>query len=60
MGYGGRLLGAIAGWRKLHRHNSCVFTYAGLEKIRDEYGHSHKSYTLLRQGSETYILKTIV
>ena len=55
MGYGGRLMGAIAGWGKLHRHKfGC---YAGLEKIRDDYGHKHKSYTLLKQGSETFVIQ---
>ena len=55
MGYGGRLLGAIAAGINYIGPDPCVPTYAGLEKIRDEYGHSHKSYTLLKQGSETYI-----
>jgi hypothetical protein len=55
MGYGGRLMGAIAAGVNYIGTDPCVPTYAGLEKIRDEYGHSHKKYTLLRQGSETYI-----
>ena len=55
MGYGGRLMGAIAAGVNYIGTDPCVPTYQGLEKIRDEYGHSHKKYTLLRQGSETYI-----
>ena len=53
MGYGGRLLKAIAA-NKLHSTDPCIPTFKGLEQIRDKYGHKHKSYTLLRQGSETY------
>ena len=55
MGYGGRLMGAIAAGVNYIGTDPCVPTYAGLEKIRDEYGHSHKKYTLLKQGSETFI-----
>ena len=55
MGYGGRLLGAIAAGVNYIGTDPCVPTYSGLEKIRDEYGHTHKSYKLLRQGSETFI-----
>ena len=55
MGYGGRLLGAIAAGVNYIGTDPCIPTYEGLEQIRDNYGHSHKSYTLLRQGSETYI-----
>jgi len=54
MGYGGRLLGAIASGINYIGTDPCIPTYEGLEKIRDTYGHSHKNYTLLRQGSETY------
>ena len=54
MGYGGRLLGAIAAGVNYIGTDPCIPTYEGLEKIRDTYGHKHKSYTLLRQGSETY------
>ena len=54
MGYGGRLLGAIASGINYIGTDPCIPTYEGLEKIRDVYGHSHKNYTLLRQGSETY------
>ena len=55
MGYGGRLMGAIAAGVNYIGTDPCVPTYAGLEKIRDEYGHKHKSYTLLKQGSETFV-----
>jgi hypothetical protein len=55
MGYGGRLLGAIAAGVNYIGTDPCIPTYEGLEKIRDDYGHKHRSYTLLRQGSETYI-----
>ena len=55
MGYGGRLLGAIAAGVNYIGTDPCIPTYKGLEQIRDNYGHNHKSYTLLRQGSETFI-----
>ena len=55
MGYGGRLLGAIAAGVNYMGTDPCIPTYEGLEKIRDEYGHEHKSYILLRQGSETFV-----
>ena len=55
MGYGGRLLGAISAGVNYIGTDPCIPTFEGLEKIRDEYGHSHKSYKLLRQGSETYV-----
>jgi hypothetical protein len=55
MGYGGRLMGAIAAGVNYIGTDPCVPTYAGLEKIRDQYGHAHKKYVLLKQGSETYI-----
>jgi len=54
MGYGGRLLGAIAAGVNYIGTDPCVPTYKGLEQIRDTYGHSHKTYTLLRKGSETF------
>ena len=54
MGYGGRLLGAIAAGVNYIGTDPCIPTFEGLEKIRDEYGHKDKSYTLLRQGSETF------
>ena len=52
MGYGGRLLGAIGRVNYIGT-DPCIPTYKGLEQIRDKYD-KHKSYTLLRQGSETY------
>ena len=55
MGYGGRLLGAISAGVNYIGTDPCVPTYKGLEQIRNEYGHKHLSYTLLKQGSETYI-----
>jgi len=55
MGYGGRLLGAISAGVNYIGTDPCIPTFEGLEKIKDEYGHKHLSYTLLRQGSETYI-----
>jgi len=55
MGYGGRLLGAIAAGVNYIGTDPCVPTYSGLEMIRDEYGHKDRKYTLLRQGSETFI-----
>jgi len=55
MGYGGRLLGAIAAGVNYIGTDPCIPTYKGLEQIRDNYGHKHLSYKLLKQGSETYI-----
>ena len=55
MGYGGRLLGAILAGVNYIGTDPCIPTYQGLEKIRDDYGHSDKKYNLLRQGSETFI-----
>ena len=55
MGYGGRLLGAIAAGVNYIGTDPCIPTYKGLEQIRDTYGHKDKKYELLRQGSETYI-----
>ena len=55
MGYGGRLLGAIAAGVNYMGTDPCIPTFEGLEKISDDYGHKHRSYTLLRQGSETFI-----
>ena len=55
MGYGGRLLGAIAAGVNYIGTDPCIPTYEGLEKIRDEYGLKDKNYRLLRQGSETFI-----
>ena len=42
MGYGGRLLGAIAAGVNYIGTDPCIPTYEGLEQIRDNYGHSHK------------------
>ena len=55
MGYGGRLLGAIAAGVNYIGTDPCVPTYEGLLKIKEEYGHTHKTYKLLKQGSETYV-----
>ena len=52
MGYGGRLMGAIAAGVNYIGTDPCVPTYAGLEKIRDQYGHSHKKYTCLLYTSD--------
>tara|TARA_B110000858_G_scaffold94850_1_gene109318 strand:- start:7 stop:1095 length:1089 start_codon:yes stop_codon:yes gene_type:complete len=55
MGYGGRLLGAIAAGVNYIGTDPCIPTYDGLKQICNQYGHSHKRYTLLRQGSETFL-----
>ena len=55
MGYGGRLLGAIAAGVNYIGTAPCIPTYDGLQNILMDYGHKHKQYSLLRQGSETYI-----
>jgi hypothetical protein len=55
MGYGGRLLGAIAAGVNYIGTDPCIPTYEGLAMIRNDYGHEHKEYSLLRQGSETYM-----
>ena len=55
MGYGGRLLGAIAAGVNYIGTDPCIPTYEGLAMIRNDFGHEHKEYALLRQGSETYI-----
>ena len=60
MGYGGRLLGAICTGVNYIGTDPCIPTYEGLEKILKDYGHEHLSYQLLRQGSETYMLKRTV
>ena len=54
MGYGGRLLGAIAAGVNYIGTDPCIPTFKGLEQIRDKYRHPHNHYMLLRQGSETY------
>ena len=55
MGYGGRLLGAITAGVNYIGTDPCIPTYEGLVKILADYGHKDKKYSLLRQGSETYI-----
>ena len=55
MGYGGRVLGAIAAGVNYIGTDPCVPTYDGLQKIVEQYGHKDKMYKLLRQGSETFI-----
>jgi len=55
MGYGGRLLGAIAAGVNYIGTDPCIPTYEGLEQLRDNYGRSDKEYELRRQGSETYL-----
>jgi len=57
MGYGGRLLGAISAGVNYIGTDPCILTYEGLLKIKEQYGHSDKTYKLLRQGSETYVPK---
>ena len=57
MGYGGRLLGAISAGVNYIGTDPCILTYEGLLKIKEQYGHSNKTYKLLRQGSETYVPK---
>ena len=55
MGYGGRLLGAIAAGVNYIGTDPCIPTHNGLKQIRHDFGHSHKLYKLLKQGSETFI-----
>ena len=55
MGYGGRLLGAIAAGVNYIGTDPCIPTYKGLEEIRNTYGNHHNHYMLLRQGSETFV-----
>ena len=55
MGYGGRLLGAIAAGVNYIGTDPCIPTFEGLEQIRDKYGNAYNTYSLNRQGSETYI-----
>jgi len=55
MGYGGRLLGAIAAGVNYIGTDPCIPTFSGLNQIKEDYGDKYKNYTLLRQGSETYI-----
>jgi hypothetical protein len=55
MGYGGRLLGAIAAGVNYIGTDPCIPTYKGLSEICTTYGNSHNNYHLYRQGSETFI-----
>ena len=55
MGYGGRLLGAIAAGVNYIGTDPCIPTYEGLLKIKEDFGHNHKVYRLLRRGSETFV-----
>ena len=55
MGYGGRLLGAIAAGVNYIGTDPCIPTYEGLEGILKDFGNTHNKYDLLRQGSETFI-----
>ena len=52
MGYGGRLLGAIASG--VNYIGTDMFLLMKVYKIRDDFGHKDKKYTLLKQGSETF------
>jgi hypothetical protein len=55
MGYGGRLLGAIAAGVNYIGTDPCIPTYKGLEEILSDYRNPHNHYFLYRQGSETFI-----
>jgi len=55
MGYGGRLLGAIAAGVNYIGTDPCIPTFKGLEQIREKYGNQWNTYSLNRQGSETFI-----
>ena len=55
MGYGGRLLGAIAAGVNYIGTDPCIPTYKGLSDICTTFGNSHNNYHLHRQGSETFI-----
>ena len=55
MGYGGRLLGAIAAGVNYIGTDPCIPTYKGLEEILNDYRNPHNHYFLYRQGSETFI-----
>ena len=46
MGYGGRLLGAISAGVNYIGTDPCILTYEGLLKIKEQYGHSNKTYKL--------------
>ena len=55
MGYGGRLLGAIAAGVNYIGTDPCIPTYDGLVRIQRDYAHKHLNYSLQRIGSETFI-----
>ena len=55
MGYGGRLLGAIASGINYIGTDPCIPTFAGLKQIEERYANSNNFYKLYRQGSETFI-----
>jgi len=55
MGYGGRLLGAIAAGVNYIGTDPCIPTFKGLEQILERYGNLGNEYSIHRQGSETYI-----
>ena len=55
MGYGGRLLGAIAAGVNYIGTDPCIPTYDGLQGILNDFGNPHNTYQLHRQGSETFI-----
>ena len=55
MGYGGRLLGAIAAGVNYIGTDPCIPTYDGLVQIQKDYAHKHLNYSLQRIGSETFI-----
>jgi len=55
MGYGGRLLGAIAAGVNYIGTDPCIPTYEGLQNILKDYGNQYNTYELHRQGSETFI-----
>ena len=55
MGYGGRLLGAIASGINYIGTDPCIPTFKGLEQIKEKYGNPYNTYSLNRQGSETFI-----
>jgi len=55
MGYGGRLLGAIAAGVNYIGTDPCIPTYEGLSKMVTTFGNPYNNYHLHRKGSETFI-----
>ena len=55
MGYGGRLLGAIAAGVNYIGTDPCIPTFQGLKEILEKYGNKYNTYKLHRKGSETFI-----